>query len=588
MVALPMEATMLLSSQHRVHCELDVRCVERESRCENPNIEYFNWTRHEVTRELKGWQYQYELDLPVRTEEFTPRVEKDGHIIDCDFSADDHHEKKIYSQNLFFCSGDVPCATNPHDSHELRAGFRKRIVPDMPEPDKSKLRSLGLFVQKWLVNNLQPLENLSNSYEVLFEDWLQDNNSYSGERKMSLSESFESLRHCNIGPLCENDYKIKSFIKREFYEGPKYVRLINSRTDRFKVKVAPYIHAIEKALFHQSEASRYFVKGDPITELPEKLSRLQKWQVILETDYSSFESGFSPEYVDVVECQLWRYMLQNNPEILDAVMKCYYVRKGKIKKPRVERLRSKYYTGKCVGARMSGEMWTSLANGFSNLMNMLFMAEDKGFEVDGFVEGDDGLFGMSGQHLTASDYEQLGFKIKMLYGPDLRHTSFCGNVFDPEEKLLIISPEQIARLSWSCAPGYLNARKKKKLALLRAKAMSLYCTGKHTPIASVLAMKVMELIGPGITILEPGTWYWKANLLNLAKTETFESVEITNRSRNLFADYYHVPICDQLEIEKFYRSASTLEELSTEIMFMRQHNIENLRYRGRYVSHENV
>jgi hypothetical protein len=310
------------------------------------------------------------------------------------------------------------------------------------------------------------------------------------------------------------------------------------------------------------------VKGIPITELPKSLVRLRKFPHILETDYSSFESGFSPEYVDNVECALWRYVLKNNPETLDAVMRTYYEEVNGCIRPRKERLYSRYYTARCVGARMSGEMWTSLANGFSNLMNIMFLCDDLGVQFDGFVEGDDGLFGLSEDTLNEDHFAALGFKIDMLYGSDLRHTSFCGNVFDPSELNLVVSPEQIARASWTCAASYLLSRRKKRLALLRAKAMSLYCIGKHTPIAAELAYRVMTLIGAGDIILEPGTLYWKSNIMKLAESEVFRPPVITRRSRELFWEKYGFLPEEQVEMECKIRRARTLQELSLPRRFM--------------------
>jgi len=211
---------------------------------------------------------------------------------------------------------------------------------------------------------------------------------------------------------------------------------------------------------------------------------------------------------------------------------------------------------------MSGEMWTSLANGFSNLMNILFIANEHNIEVDGFIEGDDGLFGMDKAVIQEKDFEELGFRIKMNYGLSLKHTSFCGNVFDPDQMKIIVAPEQISRLFWSCANQYLHSKQAKLNWLLRAKAMSLYCLGKHTPIAGKLALKVLEIIGEGGVVLDPSNVWWEKNIAEIYKNETFKKVDISDASRALYVENYGITLEEQLLCEGIIDRATRLEDLS--------------------------
>ncbi len=78
---------------------------------------------------------------------------------------------------------------------------------------------------------------------------------------------------------------------------------------------------------------------------------------------------------------------------------------------------------------MSGEMNTSLGNGFSNLMFMLYACEIQGIECDGIVEGDDGAFALSlkpGQKFDESIFAEMGLTIKLEKHTDLMSMSFCG------------------------------------------------------------------------------------------------------------------------------------------------------------------
>lgn len=81
---------------------------------------------------------------------------------------------------------------------------------------------------------------------------------------------------------------------------------------------------------------------------------------------------------------------------------------------------------------MSGDMCTSLGNGFSNKMKAEFLAYKAGGTIDGFVEGDDGLF-VTNFELRSSDYEKLGFTIKIEEIADPCEASFCGMIFGEDE-----------------------------------------------------------------------------------------------------------------------------------------------------------
>jgi len=519
----------------------------------------FNWHISERVVRLAGWMYDYEWNFPVRITNFRPRVEE-GHIIDSDFHVHSSNKRKPYAISLGPTFGNNPIATNPNDDHELRCGFRKRISPVMPLARIP--RNFRGFVRSWLKKNLTPLPFINQEEEDnIFDDWLSSNQSYTASRKRQVREA-RQLYVSKSYKLEEFDYRVKSFIKREFYEAVKAVRLINSRSDACKVAFAPYIHCIEEQVYK----SHHFVKGKPVSEFPDMMSSLDRYPFKLETDYSSFESGFSPEYVDCVECELFRYMLKNNTRALKQIMRCYYTVEGDFIVPRREILQSVSYHGSVIGSRMSGELWTSLANGFSNLMNMLFICHQRNIACDGFVEGDDGLFGLSSNEVVEADYERLGFKIKMLYGHNLTHTSFCGMYFDPTERLPVISPEQSCRLFWSSTPGYLDCRQSKRDSLLRAKAMSLYCQGKFSPISGPLAFKVLEILGKGPVTFDPHNVWWEKHVVETSK-ETFQPVTISQASRELFAARHHVPIGDQLMIEQKIREARTISDLSLDYRF---------------------
>lgn len=436
----------------------------------------------------------------------------------------------------------------------------------MPKIDPERLSRFKIFVRNYLHENYCSLPPTSYCEEVV-EHWLAQTKSYSNRRKEELRRTYldrfaDSHSHPVLKP---SDYYCKSFIKREFYEDYKHPRLINSRSDAFKVVVGPYIKLIEEIVYRNP----YFVKGQRIDLFPEKLVKLVGSPCYLETDYSSFESGFHPDYTRVCELELFRHFLyENNRNIYSIIERCYghYV-KGKWS-PRPEKGFNDEYKFSVVGTRMSGDMWTSLANGFSNLMNMLFLCHDKGLDyrkIRGHVEGDDGLFALPGPILTSDDFASLGFKIKMQYGGDLSHTSFCGNVFDPNEVKLIVGPEQISRLGWTCSSNYLYVSEKKRLELLKAKAMSAYVTGKNTPILAVLCHRLLHLLRDKHHLFDGVNAWYEKQALELY-LEPVSAPVISHASRMLYFLNFGIPINTQLRIERFIEQMELTDEIPIRLM----------------------
>jgi len=473
-----------------------------------------------------------------------------------------------YAQKLYQGTWDVPYVSDPFEPRNVENGFNKRVanVTVLEELSTSMSNDLGTywnylkelkqFVHQFIISHFQPIEFCDN--DESFDSWLNSCEHYNEQRKNQLRKAYIKYRERG---LYDRDYTCKSFIKREFYEEFKYPRLINSRSDLFKVSVGPIIKRIEDVVYQLP----YFVKGKIVTDLAPQLLKLSKYPYILETDYSAFEGSFSPEYTDCVEEQLFKYMCSLNPSILKIIDRVYH-RNGR---PARQRMVSKNYEAFVVGSRMSGEMWTSLANGFSNLMNMLFLMKKYNIEGEGYVEGDDGIFGLSKQTINERDFRMLGFRIKMNYGHDISHTSFCGNVFDPIDQHVIVSPENIARLQWSCNSEYLSSRDSIKMALLRAKAMSLYCIAKHTPIAGLLAYKVLKMIGiDGNIIIPSGRRYWRMEVLKHFDKGNFICPSVTDNARFLYASKFNVSLACQLECERIIDAANSLQELLLPYVFL--------------------
>jgi hypothetical protein len=141
---------------------------------------------------------------------------------------------------------------------------------------------------------------------------------------------------------------------------------------------------------------------------------------------------------------------------------------------------------------MSGDMCTSLGNGFSNLMLAKFLVSRKGGTLEGFVEGDDGLFSTD-VHLSAEDYEKLGFTIKIEEVDDPCHASFCGMVFSGSGEIIREPRRFMMGFGWT--QSFINAGPHIMDELLRAKALSAVYETPQCPIVGAFARYALDHTG---------------------------------------------------------------------------------------------
>jgi hypothetical protein len=355
------------------------------------------------------------------------------------------------------------------------AGELKRVCFKHPKVDPNLLCRLDTFTNKWIRANCAPLES---DTDVSVSTWLKFTK-YAGKRKEQLTKVWADF----TGWLTGKDKMCKSFSKAESYTGFKHLRGINSRSDTFKCAVGPIFSAIEKAIFRM----KWFIKKVPVNDRARHvMERLYSPTAsYYATDYTAFESHFGPELMRKLEFQLYRWMvskLSDGKEFMDMVEsvigapnKC--IRKG--------------YLSKGILSRMSGEMCTSLGNSFSNLMIFLFVCSEAGIEekdIDGFVEGDDGLFKFERhQKIDDSLFSRLGLTIKIQKFEKLWEASFCGLVFDPQNLIIVTDPRpELADFGFA-GPRYANCGRVRLNELLRAKSMSFAHQYPGCPIVQSLA-----------------------------------------------------------------------------------------------------
>lgn len=369
----------------------------------------------------------------------------------------------------------VPIADN-RDPRNLWEGAAKRFISKPPVPRPELLLKFKAFVARWIKHNLVPL---APTTDITFESWVESRN-YPRWRKDELREVWRKIQSDGVSSKYA---EVKSFGKFEHLaEQAKTLRIINSRSDEYKVIVGPIFHAIEKIVFEHPA----FIKKIPLPDRPAYIRDL--FECITSnpnvSDYTSFETHFVPDMMNACEMQLYKYMTSHLPigwdrdlAVLVGVNKCV----------------NKFFTLFVEATRMSGEMCTSLGNGFTNLMVGLFAAEEHGAtEVVAVVEGDDGLFETNGAKPTTEWFAELGFTIKLESAP-LEEASFCGMIFDPVDLINVCDPmEAMLTLGWTTG-RYVSLSPRRKLCLLRSKALSMYYQYNGAPVLAALAQSILRL-----------------------------------------------------------------------------------------------
>lgn len=376
--------------------------------------------------------------------------------------------KKVFRRLPWgFVPGYSPLCLDANDPDTVECAFRQRLLRDTPPLQRDNLAEFGAFVKAYL-------KSIPVARPISFDEWL-DSTTYGGSRKEELRSVWMDLRGGR--PTRKQCQHIATFVKSEFYPTWKHARLINSRSDAFKVFSGPLFKSVEKVVYEIPE----FVKHIPVSERPAHILALkQAGRRYFQTDFTAFESHFDPRLMDCCECALYRHCLQYTKE---AEFLCSVI-KGK------NNMKTRTGVSACVtGRRMSGDMCTSLGNGFTNLMLAKFVAAKKNGTLTGFVEGDDGLFSTDVE-LTAQDYAELGFTIKIDEVPNPCEASFCGMVFAESGQIIKEPQKFLMGFGWTSSD--LFAGKQVMLELLRAKAMSSAYECPQCPIIGAISREALR------------------------------------------------------------------------------------------------
>lgn len=456
--------------------------------------------------------------------------------------------------------GFAPAKPDLSHTPTSRRGAIRRFSTKPTRPCFIKIRRLRRFARRFFKKHFTALPpdhpvNAPFLERVLW--WLPLTN-YPAARREELWQLALEM----VYELDEENFDIKSFIKEETYPEYKDSRCINARSDKCKLLLGPYFKAIEDVAYENP----HFIKHVPVKDRAEYIyQRLYTPDgQYVASDYTSFEAHFTPEMMHAIEFEFYSYMsdpLGNNI----FLYVCYQVLAGR------NTVRFKSFTIWIWGIRMSGEMNTSLGNGIANLVIMYFVLTGAGCtRIVGVVEGDDGLFTFVGSLPTQTMFNTLGFDIKLEVHSSLSSASFCGLVFDLEDRVNVTDPRQVLiNLGW-VGRKYNFANNKTRMVLLRAKGYSLAYTYPRCPILSSLARYVLRVtrsydirdyVNNSRNLNQwERSWYQEA--MAYGSAHGFANDPIGQNTRDLVWKLYGIDDQQQIKIEKYFDSLNELVHLS--------------------------
>lgn len=440
-----------------------------------------------------------------------------------------------------YADATPPRPTPGHLASAL-AGVSKRVATNTPAPNRLVRRRFKRFVHLWLKHK-SGLKPLAADQIMSFDEWLEGT-AYSAGRKEELRKLWtrdgeKALQKINLR-------KVKAFIKDETYDVFKCPRGIYSRSDLAKCLFGPIVASVAKEVFKLP----WFIKNVPVKDRPEVISKLyREGAEYIYTDYTAFESHFVKDLMDDCENELFRYMFANAPpEYKNAVDLMASVKGG------LQNIIFKMFSCQQKAGRMSGEMDTSLSNGFTNLMLFLFASFEAGCPLDrifGFVEGDDGIFRNDGPFPTERNFLDLGMTIKIGITKELNTASFCGQVYDIEDKAVVTDVrEAVCRFGWT-NKQYVLAKDNVLRGLLRAKGYSFVYQYGACPILGKLGAKLLQLT--------EGTQVRQSIIDHMdewERTRYYEALKYGSQvrepglnTRQLVEKLYGVSVVEQIDIE---------------------------------------
>jgi hypothetical protein len=433
----------------------------------------------------------------------------------------------------------------------LVAGVLKRFAFQPPEPKDGILDELAKFITEKILCRLTPL---NPETDVSFHTWI--GNKHDPEwRRQELTDVYH--KQVVFGPATMREAKVKTFMKDEGYVKYKQPRAINARSDPMKVRLGPIFHAIEDEVYKMPEFIKHIPVKDRGKYIEERLYRVGcKY---LTSDFTSYESLFTKMLMQHCERLLYDHMTKYLPDHREFMAMFDKFLLGK------NNLISRYFKAQIEATRMSGEMCTSLGNGFSTMCFCYFIFDKVGFlEPELVVEGDDNAASGYGTAPTKEDFASLGLVIKIEEFQIFSDMSFCGLLFDQQAKQIVTDPLKVmATFGWG-PKEYVNARTSKLMSLLRCKSLSFAHQYPACPVVTALAHYGLRVTaGYDVRAIAQSRTFdsYKREQLRQAMSAPLVREEIHPNTRALVERVFNISIYDQFRIERMLDTKKDLEPI---------------------------
>jgi len=229
---------------------------------------------------------------------------------------------------------------------------------------------------------------------------------------------------------------------------------------------------------------------------------------------------------------------------------------------KVNTCKFKDFVLKIKATRLSGERNTSLGNGLVNLLIFKYFSYINNWKnSECVVEGDDLLGVFNGKYPTEAEYKKLGFTVKIEKPTHLNEASFCGQIFDTITYTTITDPVKVILKTPWISSKYVNSKTKKKLELLKGKAMSGLSDYPDCPIITDYLQMIYRLSGDHYLIDNTLNNYNKSKFKSILKTDFMKKPNITIQSRELVEKLYKIPTNIQILMEGFFISVNKFSDI---------------------------
>jgi len=462
-------------------------------------------------------------------------------------------------------AGAMPNFMNPYLTSNVLCSISCRLARARPKtPGHSNFRSHTRKAVHYLLGDW----SVEGNYDELYKVWREENN-YSESRKLQLDKIYDYivvnwdglLSELN-GPKWPKWAYCKSFGKREFLaKDGKSLRSISSRSDLIKVLIGPYVHAMEKQMYDTTtKLGRHFFKHRAPEEQFDVIDSFNVASMnVLETDHTNFEGSISGDTQMACENQFYSRALRHQDKRILTVFRNLAT----------QNVNCRYGCGKLQmkSIRMSGEMYTSLGNGLTNLIAMHYCVNQiSPVTWDNFnciVEGDDGLTNLPktiDPKSVEEVFKTLGFEVTMAVHHDATLASFCGKVYNTRTRTIMTDPTYaLNACGWSTSSTALNPD---NLACLTAlKGFSLRSQYTRCPVIWAAAARMIRTGGKNAAELSRFMDRYPAahdvrqtSLLRDAICTGIDFRPPDDYGRALFASLYGIPISAQLRMEDVLNS----------------------------------